>query len=199
MGGNFFQGWTDQQIAEHNRRVDEQNRRFAQRGKPAAADAGRLEPDQIVAYAAKSMAESVHRATAGLAATVEPKGKTLVEVFAAEAESKRIRQDAKPVMNKLESDWYRLLSLGTWDGREVRSLRAQALRFKIANGAWYRPDVTCLLDGKMAAFECKGPKQMRSMARGMLTVKTAAFQWPEVEWTLVWREAGRWRTQRVLP
>lgn len=112
---------------------------------------------------------------------------------------KRLRQDPKPLMNKLEQSWFNYL---TAEGKTT-SLRAQAKRFRIANGAWYKPDITGVLHaGNLAiecAWECKGPKQMKNMARAMLTIKVAAAQWPEVRWTLVWKEHGEWKQQLVLP
>ena len=115
--------------------------------------------------------------------------------------AKRIRQDAKPLMNGIESAWFGKLASGNFEGKVVSNLRAQAFRFRLANGTWYKPDVTCLLDGAQNCFECKGPKQMRSMARSMLVLKVAASQYPEIRWTLVWREkgTGNWLQQHVLP
>lgn len=120
----------------------------------------------------------------------------------------RIRQSSKPLMNKLEQAWFNLLSV---QYPNYPKPRAQAKRYKIANGAWYKPDVTVSLwpnrnpDGSVrgadmeTAWECKGPKQMKNVARGILTIKTAAAQWPEVRFILVWQERGKWCQQEVLP
>jgi hypothetical protein len=116
--------------------------------------------------------------------------------------SKRIKQDTKPKMNKLESDWLKVLSC---QFPNYPRPRGQEKRYLLANGAWYRPDITTTLwpcpDGpaRETAWECKGPKQMKNVARGILTLKVAAHQWPEVRWVLVWRERGEWLTQEVLP
>lgn len=128
-------------------------------------------------------------------------GKTLVEVFRNEGSSvgqpgKRIRQDAKPLMNKLEQRFFNCLKARLCD---EPTLRAQAKRYKIANGAWYKPDITANVNGFETAWECKGPKQMKNMARAMLVIKVAAAQWPDVRWNLVWEENGQWKTQEVLP
>jgi hypothetical protein len=114
----------------------------------------------------------------------------------------RIRQSSRPLMNKLEAEWFAILSA---QFPNYPRPRAQAKRYKLANGAWYRPDVTSSSwpdDGgwaKETAWECKGPKQMKNVARGMLTIRFAAAQWPEVAFWLVWKENGQWKMQRVLP
>jgi hypothetical protein len=119
---------------------------------------------------------------------------------------RRVRQETKPLMNKLESDWFRALS----SNPEVIkcTLRAQSKRLKLGNGVWYKPDMTALTVtgitdretiSKEIAWECKGPKQMKGMAKGMMTIKVAASQYPEIEFRLVWRESGQWFQQIVLP
>ena len=107
----------------------------------------------------------------------------------------RIRQDDKPLMNKLESSWFDYLTTtGT-----VKDLKAQALRFKLANGAWYKADMVGWVAGRMTAWECKGPSCMKNVDRGILTVKIAAHEWPEVDFYLIWRTKGQWNQQKVLP
>jgi len=122
---------------------------------------------------------------------------------------KRVRQETAPLMNKLESDWF--ANLRRQPEVNQATLRAQAKKFKLANGAFYKPDMTALVTTadeqdaheaavtKEVAWECKGPKQMKGMSKGMLTIKVAAAQWPEVEFRLVWRQAGRWHQQIILP
>jgi len=118
------------------------------------------------------------------------------------SEAKRIRQDDKPLMNKLEGQWFEILSA---QFPNYPRPRAQAKRYKLANGAWYKPDVTASLwpvageAAREAAWECKGPSCMKNVARGLLTVKFAAAQWPEVAFYLVWKDHGEWKQQRVLP
>lgn len=109
--------------------------------------------------------------------------------------SKRVRQD-KP-MNQLEYEWFEKLAMDNrWS-----NLRAQALRFKLASGAWYKPDATGILieSGVMFAWECKGPKKARWSRRGELTIKYAANEWPEISWWLCWKESGEWKQQKILP
>ena len=116
-----------------------------------------------------------------------------------EKSPRRIRQDQKPLMNGLETKLFTVLLAGEWYGRRVSNLRGQAMRFKLSNGAWYKPDITCLMDGQQTCFECKGPKQMKSMDRAMLVIKVAAFQYPEITWFLAWQENGVWAYQKILP
>lgn len=106
---------------------------------------------------------------------------------------KRIRQSAKPLMNKLESQWYsNLLSYHPGNA----TLRSQAMRFKLGNGIWYKPDFTVTVDGKLIAYEVKGPKAWRG---GFENLKVVAHAWPEHTFILVWKENGDWKQQHVLP
>lgn len=125
----------------------------------------------------------------------QPKGKPLVQVFAEEEERKRIRQETKPLLNKLETDWGELLKRDP----AITHLRPQSLRLKIANGAWYKPDWTGLCGGRLICWECKGPKQVKGCGKGLLTLKVAARTYPEIGFVLVWREGGSWYHQEVLP
>jgi hypothetical protein len=107
----------------------------------------------------------------------------------------RIRQDSKPLMNGLEQEWFnRLKASGA-----VENLSGQALRFKLANGAWYKIDVVGWVCGNLCAWEIKGGKGMKGIAKSTLTLKIAAQQWPQVKFFLCWKEAGLWREQTILP
>ena len=112
------------------------------------------------------------------------------------AESKRVRQDegAGPKVNNLEAEWMAVLRV-EHPGVE---LRAQAKRYRIGNGSWYKPDITAVMGGREVAWECKGPKEMRGVAKGVLVLKAAAAAWPEVEFWLVWRKGGMWKKQRIF-
>ncbi len=114
------------------------------------------------------------------------------------ATGKRLRQDSKPSMNKLERAWFDVLSIGNHEGKVVSNLRAQALRFKLGNGHWYKVDISCRLGDRLTAFEVKGPKSFRG---GFENLKSAAFQWPDWDWFLVWKDpaTGAWTKQHVLP
>ena len=116
--------------------------------------------------------------------------------------AKRVRQSGKPLMNKLETEFFNRLS-PTFPN--YPRPRAQAKRYKIANGAWYKPDITATSWPQEVgpdcetAWECKGPDCMKNVARGKLAIKCAAAQWPEVAFYLVWKKDGQWKQQRVLP
>jgi hypothetical protein len=73
------------------------------------------------------------------------------------------------------------------------------MRFKIASGAWYKPDFTAFVAGQLTAWECKGPKTGKNVDRGVLALKCAAAQFSEVRFILCWREGLNWFTQQILP
>lgn len=114
--------------------------------------------------------------------------------------AKRIKQERGPLLNKLEADWLAVLrAKDPW-----APIRSQSVRLRLANGAWYKPDHYCSSwkwgDGACpTAWECKGPRQVKGCAKGLLALKVAAHEWPEIRFVLVWREGGQWRTQTVLP
>lgn len=107
-------------------------------------------------------------------------------------QGKRLRQDPKPLMNKLEQDLFNYLSRLY---PKVK-LHAQAKRFRLANGLWYKPDLTAVLDGQETAWEAKGPHAFRG---GFENLKFAAAAWPEVNWILMWKNDDGWRSQKILP
>lgn len=112
---------------------------------------------------------------------------------------KRVRQDGRPLLNKLETEFYdQLLAAGP-----NKLIRAQAMRYKLANGVWYKPDFTCanwrISDGETGpvAWEVKGPRAFRG---GFENLKVAATRYPEVRWLLVWKDqSGQWQEQHILP
>src|SRR5690242_9154080 len=59
------------------------------------------------------------------------------EKIAIELPRKRIRQSTKPLMNKLEQEWFDHLC------RSHRKLIAQGITFRLANGLRFTPDVFC--------------------------------------------------------
>jgi len=123
------------------------------------------------------------------------------EVVAQPPIKKRIRQSAKPLMNKLEQEFFNGLETRGTDCSTfplIGSLRAQALKFKIANNAFYKPDITGFCDGRLHAWEVKGNKG-KNIDRGKLALKVAASAWPEVVFILAWKTDGQWNEQRILP
>ena len=111
------------------------------------------------------------------------------------APKKRIRQDEKPLLNKLESEWLQVLKMR----HPTVTIHSQEWRVKIANGAWFKVDHCALLAGGWTAWECKGPSQGKNVARGLLALKCAASSFPEVRWVLVWKDQGKWCEQEVMP
>lgn len=110
-----------------------------------------------------------------------------------EPTKKRIRQSSKPLMNKLETDWLNKLR----SERPTVTYLPQSVRLKIATGAWYKPDVFCF--EFLMAYECKGPKFVKGCSKGLLALKVAAKEYPQIRFVLVWREKGQWFEQPVIP
>lgn len=104
---------------------------------------------------------------------------------------KRIRQSSRPLMNKLEAEFCERLKAYGWT-----NIYIQALRFRLANGLWYKPDFVvhdCL---EPYCYEVKGPHAFRG---GFENLKMAATTYRTFNWFLVWRENGVWQEQRILP
>lgn len=123
-----------------------------------------------------------------------------VPCFPTTKPAKRLRQSTKPLMNVLETEF--LARLKAVDANKV--VRIQALRYRLGNGIWYKPDFTCgnwrIGDGECGpvAWEVKGPRAFRG---GFENLKVAAAMYPEIRWLLVWKdkETGEWKEQEVLP
>lgn len=110
---------------------------------------------------------------------------------------KRIRQSSKPLMNALETRFYAYLC----SYYPSCTFHAQSVRFKLGNGIWYKPDVVCFNwnfgdRGTIGCWEVKGPFAHRG---GFENLKVAAHQYPEIRWTLIWEQDGRWQEQPILP
>lgn len=109
---------------------------------------------------------------------------------------KRIRQSSKPLMNKLEGEFYNSIK------SRFEFVCPQAMRFMLGNGIWYKPDFICFpvgfdsQDTRMRAFEVKGPHAFRG---GFENLKVAAHNYVSIIWILAWKEDGQWKEQRVLP
>ena len=105
----------------------------------------------------------------------------------------RIRQAHKPLMNKLETEFFLFLQRHPGD---IKFIRPQSIRFMLGNGIWFKPDFTGFLDGSYSAWEVKGPHAFRG---GFENLKVAAHQYTEIHWYLVWKDKiGQWIQQRVL-
>lgn len=121
---------------------------------------------------------------------------------------KRLRQDSKPRMNKLEERFY--LEKLMLDYREETVL-IQAVRLELARGIWYKPDFflpaafSRMPSGAGSgrhrgaiAYEVKGPKVFRG---GFENLKVAARVHTWCRFFLVWQDEddGSWQRQEVLP
>jgi hypothetical protein len=115
--------------------------------------------------------------------------------------AKRLRQNTKPLLNKLEQDWLNQL-YENFPECGVATFRAQAKTYRLANGLRYTPDFTALINifpggFKETAWEVKG-KWVDGDSFPKL--KMAAAMWPEIRWILVWKDSkGQWREQTILP
>lgn len=110
------------------------------------------------------------------------------------APPKRIRQ-GEPKVRPWEQEWENILNEnGAWV-----HVKAQSFRVRLANGAWYKPDVSAVRFGmqRLHCWEVKGGKKMKGVAKGILALKVAASQYPEIVWTLCWKENGAWKQQQV--
>lgn len=112
-------------------------------------------------------------------------------------QKKRIRQSDKPLMNKLEQEYLAHVSSFA---RYLPSPKAQALKLRLANGVFYKPDLFSFawLDGRPTAWEVKELRG-KNVDRGKLALKVAASTWPEIRFIFAWRENGKWVEQEVLP
>lgn len=152
--------------------------------------------------AINSASEATRRLNPHLFTPQEPKKRPAIFVQNGLKE-KRIRQDSKPLMNKLETEFYNTMKAA----HPGAMIRIQALRFRLGNGIWYKPDFVVqearYIDGnaplkeiKQTAYEVKGPHAFRG---GFENLKVAASVWTDVRWVLVWKEQGQWKEQVVLP
>jgi hypothetical protein len=105
--------------------------------------------------------------------------------------AKRIRQNTKPLMNKLETEYFEHLQVCR---SEYTILHIQAVTFKLANGVRYTPDF--FIVNPPMAFEVKG-KWVDGDSFPKL--KMAASVYPEISWRLAWKKDGVWQEQIVLP
>ena len=106
----------------------------------------------------------------------------------------RLRQSKKPILNGLEEEFFEKIKREHPDCAPY--IRPQAVRFRLGNGIWYRPDLTCMWGLVCRAWEVKGPHSFRG---GFENLKVAASTYPEWIFQLVWKEDGQWKEQNILP
>lgn len=103
---------------------------------------------------------------------------------------KRLRQKSSGGLNKLESDF--LVELNCTHP----IVHVQAVKLRLGNGVNYTADFFAFQDGKVYAFEVKGP---HAWDDAIVKLKVAATMYPWIAFRLVWRESGAWKTQNILP
>lgn len=110
-----------------------------------------------------------------------------------EKPKKRIRQSGKPILNKLEQEFFDLLS-----AKPSRMFFPQAITFKLCNGVRLTPDIVEVGDttGHVTCHEIKGPYAFED---SLIKLKFAAKTYPLFSWYLHWKQDGMWETQRILP
>lgn len=138
----------------------------------------------------KNVSESTKRRNPHLYQPPMSKGIGMYEL--AMEHRKRIRQSTKPILNKLEQEYFERLQL-TFPKSKIH---AQSMRFKLGNGIWYKPDLAAFACGTLMCWEVKGPHAFRG---GFENLKVAASLYTDIEWTLVWKDNGEWQSQKVLP
>lgn len=115
--------------------------------------------------------------------------------------AKRIRQDSKPLMNNLETEWLQEL-YADFPECPISTFRAQAKTYRLANGLRYTPDFTAVINIfpgglKETAWEVKG-KWVDGDSFPKL--KMFAAVWPEIRVILAWKDArGKWQEQTIFP
>lgn len=104
--------------------------------------------------------------------------------------TKRIRQSTKPLLNKLEQEWFDYAT-AIYHER----IMPQSLGFRLGNGVVYWPDFVS--HSFTHAWEIKGRQPIQDDS--VVKIKVAARLYPQIKWSLVWKEGGHWKDQIVLP
>lgn len=116
----------------------------------------------------------------------------MIKGYAPAKPKTRLHQSSKPLMNKLETEFYCwLISLG---GVPQKGLCIQAITFRLANGLRYTPDFVSVLQ-RVTAWEVKG-KWVDGDSFPKLKMFAATY--PEILVKLVWKQDGAWQEQTIL-
>ncbi len=105
--------------------------------------------------------------------------------------AKRLRQSSKPLMNKLETEFYERIK-----DRSYRETYSQAMTFRLGNGVKYTPDIAVIGACGIDCYEIKGPKMWDD---AVVKIKVAASTYPRIHWWIVWKKDGVWQEQEILP
>lgn len=106
---------------------------------------------------------------------------------------KRLRQDSKPSMNKLEREFFAYITRL----HPTVKFHVQAVTFKLANGLRYTPDFTGLINGQQMAYETKG---VWVDGDSFPKLKMAATVFTDTKFVLCWKDktSGAWQFQEIL-
>ena len=103
----------------------------------------------------------------------------------------RLRQSSKPLMNKLETEFFnRLRAL-----HPCWIIHTQAVTYRIANGLRFTPDIMTFDGHQTTAWEVKG-KWFTDDANAKLKMAASVFH--EISWRLVWKQDGLWQEQVIV-
>jgi hypothetical protein len=134
----------------------------------------------------------------GPATQGEPRHATTDATHLGKVAAPPLRQSSKPKCNKTEAEF------GAWLRRTLPDvfIVAQDITFRLANGLRYTPDfmVYNSFTGNLFAYEVKGERRKDSRWAtddSKAKLKTAARLFAWITWTIVWKENGEWKSQRV--
>lgn len=99
-------------------------------------------------------------------------------------------------MNKTEAAFAQYMRNGL--ANMEHHVMEQAIRLRLANGAWYKPDVVTVTQHGIHAYEVKGFRRQA----GILALKVAAGMYPWIRFYLVQaqdRSLRGWNMTEVLP
>lgn len=109
---------------------------------------------------------------------------------------KMIRQDSQPKVNKTEAAFADYLRVRLQSKRvKVTAFMEQAIRLRLANGLWYKPDIIVQTGEEWNVYEVKGYR----WRHGIQALKVAAGLYPQWCFWLVTKDGRGWNMERVLP
>ncbi len=109
--------------------------------------------------------------------------------------AKARRPEGSPYRSKTEAEFAGLLELRRKAG-EIVAWRHEPLRFKLGNGAWYKPDFLAQEpSGELVLYEVKG--HWREAAR--VRIKVAASAHPEFRFVAVRKDRASWEHEEFQP
>src|SRR5512139_1038441 len=156
-----------------------------------------MTPEELAKVRCKfPVSETVARLSLGAGATKPTAG---VIIAPAPISAKRIRQSDKPLLNKLEAEFYEIIRHRYPNYPPVMP---QAVKLKLANNCWYCPDFFALLwprDNAPSAPRAWEIKGKHAWDDALVKIKVAAAAWPDIRFSLHWKDNGAWQEQEILP